>query len=210
MSEWARCETCNNGFKSDGNGGCVPCSSGEFCCANSVSPELNCIECDESGNGCGKCSSGYYIDDSTGSCVPCGPNGCPEGDTLALRHTISSLCSLNKVGQFASCCGNYENGASITLEDTPARSCFIDDLASTTGSVLTSLFAICFIFVLFFLFDDCHCFVSFFIFRSFYQKGLSVLGKDVFSSLTNLQRLFSLPPPSLSSIHFVFFQQPLF
>ena len=73
-------------------------------------------------------------------------------DTQALRDTISSLCSLNKVGQFASCCGSYDNGASITLEDTPARSCFFSRLASATGSVLTELFVICFIFVLFFSF----------------------------------------------------------
>ena len=67
-------------------------------------------------------------------------------DTQALRDTISSLCSLNKVGQFASCCGSYDNGASITLEDSPARSCFIYYLESTTGSVLTSLFVFCFFF----------------------------------------------------------------
>ena len=83
-------------------------------------------------------------------------------DTQALRDTISSLCSLNKVGQFASCCGSYDNGASITLASSTARNCFISELGSTTGSVLTSLFVICFIFVLFLLFDDCHCFSSFF------------------------------------------------
>ena len=70
-------------------------------------------------------------------------------DTQALRDTISSLCSLNSVGQFASCCVSYDNGASLTLEDSTARSCFISGLTSTTGSVLTSLFVICFIFVLF-------------------------------------------------------------
>ena len=114
-------------------------------------------------------------------------------DTQALRDTISSLCSLNKVGEFASCCGSYNNGASITLEDSQTRYCFVSTLASTTGSVLTSLFVICFIFVLFLLFDDCHCFSSFFFFRSFKSRGLSVLGIDVFSSLTILQVLFSLP-----------------
>ena len=124
-------------------------------------------------------------------------------DTQALRNTISSLCSLNKVGQFASCCGKYNNGATVTLASSPARNCFISSLASTTGSVLSSLFVICFIFVLFLLFDDCHCFSSFFIFRSFWDRGLSVLGKDVFSNLTNLQSLFSLLHsflPSLLSI----------
>ena len=74
-------------------------------------------------------------------------------DTQALRDTISSLCSLNKVGQFASCCGSYNNGASITLASSTVRNCFIYSLESTTGSVLTYLFVICFIFVLFLLFD---------------------------------------------------------
>ena len=113
-------------------------------------------------------------------------------DTQALRDTISSLCSLNKVGEFASCCVSYNNGASITLASSPARSCFIYGLTSITGSVLISLFVICFIFVLFLLFDDCHCFSPFFIFRNFQSRGLSVLGKDIFSSLTNLQSFFFL------------------
>ena len=130
-------------------------------------------------------------------------------DTQALRDTISSLCSLNKVGQFASCCGSYDNGASITLENSPARARFIAGLGSTTGSVLTSLFVICFIFVLFLLFDDCHCFSSFFIFRDFYSRGLSVLGKDVFSSLTNLKSLFPLLLTP-SSIHFFLHSFPSF
>ena len=69
-----------------------------------------------------------------------------EGDdTQALRHTISSLCSLNSVGKFASCCASYDNGASLTLAYSAARECFIYSLASTTGSALTSLFVICFI-----------------------------------------------------------------
>ena len=66
-------------------------------------------------------------------------------DTQALRDTISSLCSLNSVGKFASCCVSYDNGASLTLASSTARSCFIYGLGSTTGSVLTSLFVICFI-----------------------------------------------------------------
>ena len=70
-----------------------------------------------------------------------------EGDdTQALRQTISSLCSLNSVGKFASCCVSYDNGASLTLAYSTARGCFITDLTSTAGSVLTSLFVICFIF----------------------------------------------------------------
>ena len=130
-------------------------------------------------------------------------------DTQALRDTISSLCELNKVGKFADCCGSYNNGASITLESSPARECFISSLGSTTGSVLTSLFVICFIFVLFLLFDDCHCFSSFFIIRNFTSRGLSVLGKDVFSNLTNLNSLSPLLL-TLSSIHFFLHSFPSF
>ena len=73
-----------------------------------------------------------------------------EGDdTQALRDTISSLCSLNSVGDFASCCASYDNGASLTLEYSTARGCFISGLTTTSGSVLTQLFVICFFFVLF-------------------------------------------------------------
>ena len=128
-----------------------------------------------------------------------------EGDdTQALRDTISSLCSLNSVGKFASCCVSYDNGASLTLESSTSSTCFIYGLTSTTGSVLTSLFVICFIFVLFLFFDGCHSFSSFFIFRSFGYRGLRVLKKNVFSSLTNLNSLisspfFSLSPPFISS-----------
>ncbi len=72
-------------------------------------------------------------------------------------------------------------------------------------------FSVCdlFHFVLFPLFDDCHPFSSFFIFRSFESRGLCVLGKDVFSSLTNLQSLFSLLL-TLSSIHFFLHSFPSF
>ena len=83
-------------------------------------------------------------------------------DTQALRDTISSLCSLNKVGQFASCCGSYDNGASITIINNPSGSCFFAfngvRYNQETGAVVIGLFVICFIFVLFLLFDDCHCF----------------------------------------------------
>ena len=133
-----------------------------------------------------------------------------EGDdTQAFRDTISSLCSLNSVGQFASCCVSYDNGASLTLASSPARECFFYDSKLTTGSVLTSLFVICFIFVLFLLFDDCHSFSSFSIFRSFHSRELHVLGKDVFSSLTNLESLFPLLL-TLSSIHFFLHSSPSF
>ena len=130
-------------------------------------------------------------------------------DTQAFRDTISSLCSLNSVGKFHSCCVSYDNGASLTLASSTARGCFISGLGSTTGSVLTSLFVICFIFVLFLLFDDCHSFSSFFIFRSFQSRGLCVLGKDVFSSLTKLRSLFPLLL-TLSSIHFFLHSFPSF
>ena len=81
-----------------------------------------------------------------------------EGDdTQALRNTISSLCSLNKVGQFASCCKDNDNGAFITLANRNTWICFITAFSSTTGSSLTYLFVICFSFLCCSsLFDDCH------------------------------------------------------
>ena len=60
-------------------------------------------------------------------------------DTQALRDTLSSLCSLNKEGEFGSCCGSYDI-SSVTLDSSPARNCFISSLYSTSGSILTSLF----------------------------------------------------------------------
>ena len=73
MESGARCETCNNGFKSDGNGRCLKCDE-------NTPPIPNCVileDCDK----CGKCSSGYYINDSTGSCVKCDEHTCCPGNT---------------------------------------------------------------------------------------------------------------------------------
>ena len=62
-----------------------------------------------------------------------------EGDdTQALRHTLSSLCSLNNVGTFSSCCASYDIN-SITLDNKTTWSCFINSL-SATESALTTLF----------------------------------------------------------------------
>ena len=60
-------------------------------------------------------------------------------DTQALQDTLASLCSLNKVGRFASCCEKYDV-SSVTLASSTARNCYIDFLGSTHGSILTSLF----------------------------------------------------------------------
>ena len=60
-------------------------------------------------------------------------------DTQALRDTVSSLCSLNKAGQFHSCCLKHDIN-SLSLASSPARVCFINGLSSSGGSVLTSLF----------------------------------------------------------------------
>ena len=59
-------------------------------------------------------------------------------DTQALQDALSSLCSLNKKGQFGSCCANYDI-SSVTLDDSAARNCFIYSLSSTSGSI-TRLF----------------------------------------------------------------------
>ena len=108
MESGARCETCNNGHKSDGNGGCVSCSSDEFCCGNTTSPTRidNCDECDESGNGCGKCASGYYIDDSTGSCVKCDEHTCCPGNTHNQPSASGCLECSNDQMRCVSCIEN--------------------------------------------------------------------------------------------------------
>ena len=59
-------------------------------------------------------------------------------DTQALQDTLSSLCSLNKEGQFGSCCENYDI-SSVTLASSAARDCYISGLSYTSGSI-TSLF----------------------------------------------------------------------
>ena len=59
-------------------------------------------------------------------------------DTQALRDTLSSLCSLNSLGKFGSCCESYDI-SSVTLASSAARNCFLSSLSSTSGSV-TDLF----------------------------------------------------------------------
>ena len=60
-------------------------------------------------------------------------------DTQALRDTLSSLCSLNKVGQFGSCCGSYDI-SSVTLASSAARNCFVFSLVSIDEGSITKLF----------------------------------------------------------------------
>ena len=60
-------------------------------------------------------------------------------DTQALRDTVSSLCSLNKAGQFHSCCLSYDIN-SLSLEYSPARRCFIYGFSLSGGSAVTFLF----------------------------------------------------------------------
>ena len=119
-------------------------------------------------------------------------------DTQALRDTISSLCSLNSVGLFASCCVSYDNGASLTLAYSPARECFIYSLASETGP-LSSLFVIWFIFVLFLLFDDFHSFSSFFLFQEFSIQRTSCFREGCF--LQSPKSQIPLLPSSHSLLH---------
>ena len=99
-----------------------------------------------------------------------------QGDDIqALRNTISSLCSLNSVGSFASCCTSYNNGATVTFDYSPARTCFTFLLYPGPGSVLASVFVVrsplfCFA-------SHLRCFFSFF-FRCF--LGVSETGVLVF------------------------------
>ena len=62
-------------------------------------------------------------------------------DTQALRDTLSSLCSLNKEGQFGSCCKKYDI-SSVTLYYSTARNCFISSIYSTYEGSITWLFAL--------------------------------------------------------------------
>ena len=54
--------------------------------------------------------------------------------TLALRDTLSSLCEVNKEGEFGSCCRTYDL-SSVSLEESPARDCFISSLISTSDGI---------------------------------------------------------------------------
>ena len=106
MESGARCETCNNGHKSDGNGGCVSCSSDECCPANTPFPEgTNCLSWKECFTKCLKCSSGYYIDDSTDSCVKCDEHTCCPGNT----HNPIDLGCLECSNDQMSCVSCIEN-----------------------------------------------------------------------------------------------------
>ena len=132
-----------------------------------------------------ECDSSKYCDNSTCKCAfgcdfnperkSCDP--IPGGDTMAFRDTLSSLCSLNTVGRFASCCGRYEM-RSVTLDPSEARNCFVPSITYTSGSLLTSLFVL--LFVLFAILRSN---------RSLEGRELSVLGSGVFSNLTNLMSL---------------------
>jgi len=51
---------------------------------------------------------------------------CFSDDTDALRNTISSLCAVNSVGAYASCCKASLNGQSLTMSN--ARGCFLFSL----------------------------------------------------------------------------------
>jgi len=115
--------------------------------------------------------------------------------TLALRHTLSSLCEVNKEGEFGSCCRTYDI-SSVSLEESPARDCFISDLASTPDGIE-------YLFV-----HSTHStsilqhFTDFSI-RAFDDQELSVLSPGTFSSLSFL--LEFLPPHSHFSLCFFSF-----
>ena len=55
-------------------------------------------------------------------------------DTQALRDTLSSLCSLNKEGQFGSCCESNDI-SSVTLASSETWNCFISSLGYKRGSI---------------------------------------------------------------------------
>ena len=60
-------------------------------------------------------------------------------DTIALRNTISSLCSLNSVGTFASCCKERDLEL-LTLNNKTSWDCFVRDMEFDNQNNITSLF----------------------------------------------------------------------
>ena len=94
MESDARCETCNNGFNITVNGRCLKCDE-------NTPPIKNCIsyDCDE----CIMCASGYYIDDSTGSCVKCDEHTCCPGNTHNQPSASGCLECSNDQMSCASC-----------------------------------------------------------------------------------------------------------
>ena len=60
-------------------------------------------------------------------------------DTNAIRDTLSSLCSLNNVGQFGSCCKEHPAG-SILISKRDSWSCYANDMRTNDGGDLISLF----------------------------------------------------------------------
>jgi len=60
MDAGSKCETCNSGYKSNGHGGCVVCSSDECCPENTISPVTShCVACDTDSKSCRICEEGY-------------------------------------------------------------------------------------------------------------------------------------------------------
>ena len=62
-------------------------------------------------------------------------------DTAALQNTLSSLCSVNSIGSFASCCKS-RNISSVDIANYKTWDCFIYELGSTLDNsrVITKLF----------------------------------------------------------------------
>ena len=62
-------------------------------------------------------------------------------DTNAIRDTLSSLCSLNSVGQFGSCCKEYPTG-SISFSKRDSWSCYANEMRTNDGGDLIFLFVL--------------------------------------------------------------------
>ena len=62
-------------------------------------------------------------------------------DTNAIRDTLSSLCSLNSVGQFGSCCQEHPTG-SILFSRRDSWSCYANDMRTNNGGDLIFLFVL--------------------------------------------------------------------
>ena len=102
-------------------------------------------------------------------------------DTNAIRDTLSSLCSLNSVGQFGSCCKEHPTG-SISFSRRDSWSCYANDMKTNDEGDLSYLFV--------FLIYPIR--IPHILHRDLSSKNLTDFGEYGFSSLTNLVSLLFL------------------
>ena len=114
-------------------------------------------------------------------------------DTIPFRNVLKGLCAVNREGKFAECCEKYEDGKRVTLEYVPR--CFVTIGDMTMNDEVTELFV--------------HASPrsrpgdgaeylslspSLVLHSDFFDVGLTSLGDNILSQLTQLQNLFVAHP----------------